>query len=36
MHIPDGFLSDGVAAACWVPTVAIVAVAVRKANAQPG
>jgi cobalt/nickel transport system permease protein len=32
MHIPDGFLSDGVAAACWVPTVAVVSVAARKAN----
>jgi cobalt/nickel transport system permease protein len=32
MHIPDGFLSDEVAAVCWVPTVAVVAVAVRKAN----
>jgi cobalt/nickel transport system permease protein len=32
MHIPDGFLSDGVAAACWVPTIAVVAVAVRRAD----
>jgi cobalt/nickel transport system permease protein len=32
VHIPDGFLSGGVAAACWVPAVAVVAVAVRKAE----
>jgi cobalt/nickel transport system permease protein len=32
MHIPDGFLDNGVAAACWVPTVAAVAVAVRRAD----
>ena len=32
MHIPDGFLSDGVAGAAWVPTVAIVAVSLRRAN----
>jgi cobalt/nickel transport system permease protein len=32
VHIPDGFLSDGVAAGCWVPTVAVVAVAVSRAD----
>jgi cobalt/nickel transport system permease protein len=32
MHIPDGFLDAGVAAACWVPTAAAVAVAVRRAD----
>ena len=34
MHIPDGFLSNGVAAACWVPTVAVLAVAVRRTNGR--
>jgi cobalt/nickel transport system permease protein len=34
MHIPDGFLSTGVAAACWVPTVAVLAVAVRRTNGR--
>jgi len=32
MHIPDGFLDGGVAAVCWVPTVAIVGLALKKAN----
>jgi cobalt/nickel transport system permease protein len=32
MHIPDGFLDGGVAAACWVPTVAAVGIAVRRAD----
>jgi cobalt/nickel transport system permease protein len=34
MHIPDGFLSTGVAAACWVPTVAVLAIAVRRTNGR--
>jgi cobalt/nickel transport system permease protein len=34
MHIPDGFLSNDVALACWVPTVAVLAVAVRRTNGR--
>ena len=36
MHIPDGFLSDGVAAACWVPTVAVVGGRRAQGQRQPG
>jgi cobalt/nickel transport system permease protein len=34
MHIPDGFLGNDVALACWVPTVAVLAVAVRRTNGR--
>lgn len=34
MHIPDGFLSNDVALACWVPAVAVLAVAVRRTNGR--
>jgi cobalt/nickel transport system permease protein len=36
MHIPDGFLSPVVALICWVITIAVVAVAIRKTNHQLG
>jgi len=36
MHIPDGFLSPLVALICWVLTISIVAVAIRKTNHQLG
>jgi cobalt/nickel transport system permease protein len=32
LHIPDGFLSNGVAALCWIPTVIAVAIGLRKAS----
>jgi len=32
MHIPDGFLSAVVALLCWVVTIAVIAVAIRKTN----
>jgi cobalt/nickel transport system permease protein len=34
MHIPDGFLSPEVAAACALPAVAAVAVGIRRANVE--
>jgi cobalt/nickel transport system permease protein len=36
MHIPDGFLGPVVALICWVITIAVVAVAIRKTNHQLG
>ena len=36
MHIPDGFLGPIVAIICWVLTIAVVAVAIRKTNHQLG
>ena len=36
MHIPDGFLSTGVAAACWVPTVAVARGRRAQGQRQPG
>ena len=32
LHIPDGFLSNGVAALCWIPTVIAVAIGLRKVD----
>jgi cobalt/nickel transport system permease protein len=34
LHIPDGFLSAGVAAACWVLAIAAVAYGLRVANVE--
>jgi cobalt/nickel transport system permease protein len=32
LHIPDGFLSNGVAALCWIPAVLAVAIGLRRAG----
>jgi cobalt/nickel transport system permease protein len=32
LHIPDGFLSNGVAALCWIPAVIAVAIGLRRAS----
>jgi cobalt/nickel transport system permease protein len=34
LHIPDGFLSNGIAALCWVPTILAVAIGLRKSTAE--
>lgn len=34
LHIPDGFLSNGVAAACWLPAVAAVLYSLRVADRE--
>jgi cobalt/nickel transport system permease protein len=36
MHIPDGFLSVGVAIGLWIATIIIVAVALRRVSAELG
>jgi cobalt/nickel transport system permease protein len=34
LHIPDGFLSNSVAALCWIPTIAAVAIGLRRSTAE--
>jgi len=34
LHIPDGFLSNGVAALCWIPTIIAVAIGLRRSAAE--
>ncbi|MBA2740980.1 MAG: energy-coupling factor ABC transporter permease [Actinobacteria bacterium] len=34
LHIPDGFLSNWVAALCWLPATAAVAIGLRKSTAE--
>ncbi len=34
LHIPDGFLSNGVAALCWIPTILAIAIGLRKSTAE--
>jgi cobalt/nickel transport system permease protein len=34
LHIPDGFLSNPVAALCWLPTIAAIAIGLRKSTAE--
>jgi cobalt/nickel transport system permease protein len=34
LHIPDGFLSNGIAALCWIPAVAAVAIGLRRSTAE--
>ncbi len=34
LHIPDGFLSNGVAALCWLPAIAAIAIGLRKSTAE--
>ena len=36
LHIPDGFLGPVVAIICWVITIVVVAIAIRKTNHQLG
>lgn len=34
LHIPDGFLSNPVAALCWIPAIAAVAIGLRKSSTE--
>jgi cobalt/nickel transport system permease protein len=34
LHIPDGFLSNPVAALCWIPAIAAIAIGLRKSTAE--
>ena len=34
LHIPDGFLSNGIALLCWIPALAAIAIGLRKSTAE--
>jgi cobalt/nickel transport system permease protein len=34
LHIPDGFLSNGVALMCWIPAILAIAIGLRKSTAD--